>query len=178
MCLNLFGSVWLTRMQSECRYHYPYQVPRFVLRNTRSCLSVKRSTIYQTSAHTFSDKVSNVVLWSIIETGIAIIVGSIPSLKPLVKSIPFFGSHHSRADRKSLNPLDEYQSYALRSSAPHGHKTLISCPSAKDRDKEDEESMKDSLINDPGIILVRSEVQVEEGSRPNTGYKSFKSFTF
>ncbi|KAI4749614.1 hypothetical protein E4T50_00167 [Aureobasidium sp. EXF-12298] len=125
-----------------------------------------------------TDKVSNVVLWSIIETGIAIIVGSIPSLKPLVKSIPFFGSHHSRSERKSLNLRSGIQSYALRSTAPQGHRTHISCPSAKDRDKEDGESMKDSLISDPGIILVRSEVQVEEGSRPNTGYRSLKSFTF
>jgi hypothetical protein len=123
-------------------------------------------------------KVSNVVLWSIIETGIAIIVGSIPSLKPLVKSISFFGSHHSQSGKKSLRPNSDFQSYALRSTAPYNHNTHISCPSAKDHDEEDNDSMKDSLMHDPDIILVRSEVQVEEASRPNTGYKSFKSFTF
>ncbi|THW34250.1 hypothetical protein D6D25_05315 [Aureobasidium pullulans] len=114
---------------------------------------------------------------SIIETGITIIVGSIPSLKPLVKSIPFFGSHHSQPDRKSLNPLDDYQSFALRSMGRHGHhKTHISGKASKDLDEDD--SMKDMLTDDPDIILVRSEVQVEEGSRPTTRCKSFKSFTF
>jgi hypothetical protein len=101
---------------------------------------------------TLAVKVSNVVLWSIIETGIAIIVGSIPSLKPLVKSIPFFGTHHSRSGRKSRNPQSDFQSFGLRSTAPYNHNTQI--------------------------ILVRSEVQVEEASRPTTGCKSFKSFTF
>ncbi|CAD0114883.1 unnamed protein product [Aureobasidium uvarum] len=121
---------------------------------------------------------SNVVLWSIIETGIAIIVGSIPSLKPLVKSIAFFGTHHTRSEKRTLNPHSEHQSFAMRSPAPYNHKTQISCPSVKDRNSRDNDSMKDSLMNDPDIILVRSEIQVEEGSRPNTGYKSFKSFTF
>jgi hypothetical protein len=123
-------------------------------------------------------KVSNVVLWSIIETGIAIIVGSIPSLKPLVKSIPFFGTHHSRSGRKSRNPQSDFQSFGLRSTAPYNHNTQISGPSAKDRDVGDDDSMKDSLMNDPDIIHVRSEVQVEQASRPTTGCKSFKSFTF
>jgi len=123
-------------------------------------------------------KVSNVVLWSVIETGIAIIVGSIPSLKPLVKSISFFGSHHSHSPRKGSRPLSDFQSYALRSTTPYNHKTHISCPKTKDLDLEDGDSMRDSLMNGPDIIHVHSEVQVEEGSRPNTGYKSFKSFTF
>lgn len=154
-----------------------HQVSRLVLCDGGPCLSVVRPVRIMLITDVSIVKVSNVVLWSIIETGIAIIVGSIPSLKPLVKSIPFFGSHHSQPDRKSLNPLDDYQSFALRSMSRHGHhKTHISGKASKDLEEDD--SMKDMLTDDPDIILVRSEVQVEEGARPATGYKSFKSFTF
>lgn len=141
-------------------------------------MSVAKTISNESQLTVLAVKVSNVVLWSVIETGIAIIVGSIPSLKPLVKSISFFGTHHSHSPRKGSRPLSDFQSYALRSTTPYNHKTHISCPKTKDLDLEDGDSMRDSLMNGPDIIHVRSEVQVEEGSRPNTGYKSFKSFTF
>ncbi|KAK6000055.1 hypothetical protein QM012_004043 [Aureobasidium pullulans] len=172
-----FIILWKLQMRKRLKFTVAAMLSLGFLASAATMIRIKYLDSYF-ATHDLAYKVSNVVLWSIIETGIAIIVGSIPSLKPLVKSISFFGSHHSRTDRKSLHPRNDYQSYALRSPAPHGHKTQISCPSAKDRDTEDGQSMKDSLMNDPDIILVRSEVQVEEGSRPDTGYRSFKSFTF
>ncbi|KAG9959927.1 hypothetical protein KCU61_g7062, partial [Aureobasidium melanogenum] len=172
-----FIILWKLQMRKRLKFTVAAMLSLGFLASAATIVRIKYLDSYF-AIHDLAHKVSNVVLWSIIETGIAIIVGSIPSLKPLVKSIPFFGSHHSRSDRKSIHPRDEYQSYALRSTAPHGHETHITCPSAKDRDAEDGDSIKDSLISDPEIILVRSEVQVEDGSRPNTGYRSFKSFTF
>ncbi|KAI5212403.1 hypothetical protein AUEXF2481DRAFT_254676 [Aureobasidium subglaciale EXF-2481] len=172
-----FVILWNLQMSKRLKFTVAAMLSLGFLASAATIVRIKYLDSYF-ATQDLAYKVSNVVLWSIIETGIAIIVGSIPSLKPLVKSIPFFGSHRSRLETKSLTRLDDFQSFAMRSAGPQNHKTHISGASAKDRDPDEEDSMKDSLMNDPGIILVRSEIQVEEGSRPNTGYKSFKSFTF
>ncbi|TIA30875.1 hypothetical protein D6C79_09565 [Aureobasidium pullulans] len=171
-----FVILWKLQMRRRLKFTVAAMLSLGFLASAATIVRIKYLDSYF-ATEDLAFKVSNVVLWSIIETGIAIIVGSIPSLKPLVKSIPFFGSHHSQPDRKSFNPLDDYQSFALRSMGRHGHhKTHISGKASKDLEEDD--SMKDMLTDDPDIILVRSEVQVEEGARPATGYKSFKSFTF
>ncbi|KAK8015969.1 hypothetical protein PG991_008857 [Apiospora marii] len=47
--------------------------------------------------------VCNIVIWSIVECGVGIIAGSLPSLRPLLKGISIFGSKKSYAYRSGSN---------------------------------------------------------------------------
>ncbi|KEQ68134.1 hypothetical protein M436DRAFT_17574, partial [Aureobasidium namibiae CBS 147.97] len=104
-----FVILWNLQMRKRLKFTIAAMLSLGFLASAATIVRIKYIDSYSAS-HDLAFKVSNVVLWSVIETGIAIIVGTIPSLKPLVKSISFFGSHHSHSPRKGSRPLSDFQS--------------------------------------------------------------------
>jgi hypothetical protein len=118
---------------------------------------------------------SKLIMWSMVENNLGIIVGSIPALGPLFRSILDKTSHVSSSQRHGV----EHSPYSLRNiyrrksnHAPSmgGQSSVhaIASGSGKHTTAEDPwrtEGGSDEHLNNPGSIYTRTEFTVEHEAR-------------
>jgi hypothetical protein len=104
------------------------------------------------------------VIWSVIELGIGIIVISLPSCRPIFRSIPFFAAM-SAAGSKNMptkQPTHTKHSWPTQRSAEKGSFQL----------KDLESSMEGKSVGDVETFLSVSSLtrDVEDGIQNSSGY--------
>ncbi|KAK8007322.1 hypothetical protein PG989_001312 [Apiospora arundinis] len=102
--------------------------------------------------------VCNIVIWSIVECGVGIIAGSLPSLRPLLKKIPMFGSKRSYAYRSGSN--DTPNQIKMNNLGHAGGRSLATCHGGEDESKWER---LDDNSSQQYIIMKNTQVDVEYG---------------
>ncbi|KAK7937328.1 uncharacterized protein PG986_014196 [Apiospora aurea] len=102
--------------------------------------------------------VCNIVIWSIVECGVGIIAGSLPSLRPLLKKIPMFRSKMSYAFRSGSN--DTPKQIKLQNLGHAGGRSLAACRAGENESKWER---IDDNSSQQHIIMKNVQVDVEYG---------------
>lgn len=62
----------------------------------------------------YLESIAHIAFWSILESGLGIIAGSLATLRPLLRSLPFFGSMHPSSGRARPKQPGVRQSLTLQ----------------------------------------------------------------
>ena len=109
-------------------------------------------------------EVSDVLIWSMVETGVGISAGSAPALRPLLRSISFFGSSQDSLGKPSeVERGRGLSTYAMEPIGGSRNLGFVSARCSRGPMKEESESMKDILRDER--VLITSTIVMEDHPR-------------
>lgn len=163
--------VWSWHLVS-CEYKHCFLPNRAardgLLRNKHSASTATIVRIgylpYYSIAEDYLYNVSQIAIWSIIESGIGIIAGSMATLRPLLQYIPFLSSTFNSSSSKSKKTKQRGQSYKLDSlRASHAGVLQTKCHAGRDEFGFDSESASQKAIlhrSTEKAILHSTEIRI------------------
>lgn len=105
-----------------------------------------------------ADKISDIVIWSMVECALGIMAGSASTLKPLVRRVVSkFGSSKGYSTNA---PKNQYNLRDLTMPSVSNYNTTKITTNRRNVDHDDSDSQKDMITNNG--IMVATEVDLEE----------------
>ncbi|KAK9424291.1 hypothetical protein SUNI508_13744 [Seiridium unicorne] len=117
---------------------------------------------YYTITEDYLYNIANIALWSIVESGIGIVAGSLATLRPLLKYIPFMQNTSNSDASKSNKTKQRGQSYKLDSLGRSGNGVLqATCRGGRNESDDMSESASQKGILEDSKIRVTKHVTQE-----------------